>query len=348
MGMDLSVKIHHIASDLLKARLLGPGGPAMRAANDGAFILPEQIRLAEMPLAKAQLSSHVHTSTVTFASTTKSTAVKPTATKPTTSKSTAIKSTIKQTKSAKPIAAVSNKHVVTASDIASVGPNIGTVEARNIVAAAAGLKRRASVNYKEFSDDDAEWGSSTRHKRRRTSASSHHHTTYTATATSTHHAAPKKRTASFSSTSSSDPEWSHLSHAAAASYPTSPPSQTTPPPDAAPGSGVVVATASTGVPGCCQFCGVRKTGQWRRGPAGQRTLCNACGINWSKKCKALAQRTGCGLKEAERVIGCDQSKFRKVVVEGGAASGGERSSVGLGSSADEMEDEEESQDMMEE
>jgi hypothetical protein len=66
-----------------------------------------------------------------------------------------------------------------------------------------------------------------------------------------------------------------------------------------------------GISGACQFCGIRKTGQWRRGPAGQRTLCNACGINWTKKVKAEAARSGVSLHEAEKIVGDDSSKFRK-------------------------------------
>ncbi|KAI8835087.1 hypothetical protein BC829DRAFT_406738 [Chytridium lagenaria] len=77
-----------------------------------------------------------------------------------------------------------------------------------------------------------------------------------------------------------------VSHPRPTVSPSPPPHQTNP------GSGV----------GVCQFCSVRKTGQWRRGPAGQRTLCNACGINWSKKVKAEALRRGCS------------KRFRKVVI----------------------------------
>ena len=31
----------------------------------------------------------------------------------------------------------------------------------------------------------------------------------------------------------------------------------------------------------CYVCGVTETPQWRRGPSGKRTLCNACGVKWS-------------------------------------------------------------------
>jgi hypothetical protein len=31
----------------------------------------------------------------------------------------------------------------------------------------------------------------------------------------------------------------------------------------------------------CEVCGTSETPQWRRGPGGKRTLCNACGVKWS-------------------------------------------------------------------
>lgn len=30
----------------------------------------------------------------------------------------------------------------------------------------------------------------------------------------------------------------------------------------------------------CQHCGVEKTPQWRAGPLGPKTLCNACGVRY--------------------------------------------------------------------
>ncbi|GAB2252330.1 hypothetical protein Droror1_Dr00005177 [Drosera rotundifolia] len=33
---------------------------------------------------------------------------------------------------------------------------------------------------------------------------------------------------------------------------------------------------------CCSHCGVHKTPQWREGPGGSRTLCNACGVRFKK------------------------------------------------------------------
>ncbi|KAJ3415185.1 blue light receptor [Chytridiales sp. JEL 0842] len=66
-----------------------------------------------------------------------------------------------------------------------------------------------------------------------------------------------------------------------------------------------------GINGACHFCGIKKTGQWRRGPAGQRTLCNACGINWTKKVRAESVRSGVTIAEAEKIVGDDSTKFRR-------------------------------------
>eukprot|EP01117_Protostelium_nocturnum_P005883 TRINITY_DN2116_c0_g1_i5.p2 TRINITY_DN2116_c0_g1~~TRINITY_DN2116_c0_g1_i5.p2 ORF type:complete len:495 (+),score=181.03 TRINITY_DN2116_c0_g1_i5:366-1850(+) len=35
----------------------------------------------------------------------------------------------------------------------------------------------------------------------------------------------------------------------------------------------------------CHMCGVTETPEWRRGPAGDHTLCNACGLHWAKSQK---------------------------------------------------------------
>ncbi|KAJ8584390.1 glucocorticoid receptor-like (DNA-binding domain), partial [Rhizopogon salebrosus TDB-379] len=45
-------------------------------------------------------------------------------------------------------------------------------------------------------------------------------------------------------------------------------------------------------PGKCHSCNIRETPEWRRGPDGARTLCNACGLHYAKlvrkRDKALA------------------------------------------------------------
>lgn len=33
----------------------------------------------------------------------------------------------------------------------------------------------------------------------------------------------------------------------------------------------------------CTYCGIRSTPQWREGPLGSGTLCNACGVRWNRK-----------------------------------------------------------------
>jgi hypothetical protein len=33
----------------------------------------------------------------------------------------------------------------------------------------------------------------------------------------------------------------------------------------------------------CEGCGTNKTPQWRPGPNGKNTLCNACGVRWKKQ-----------------------------------------------------------------
>lgn len=37
-------------------------------------------------------------------------------------------------------------------------------------------------------------------------------------------------------------------------------------------------------PGKCHSCSIRETPEWRRGPDGARTLCNACGL---RECRSL-------------------------------------------------------------
>ena len=46
----------------------------------------------------------------------------------------------------------------------------------------------------------------------------------------------------------------------------------------------------------CQHCCSQETPEWRRGPEGSRTLCNACGLFYSKLIKKY------GLREADKVM----------------------------------------------
>ncbi|RKO93546.1 hypothetical protein BDK51DRAFT_26234 [Blyttiomyces helicus] len=52
----------------------------------------------------------------------------------------------------------------------------------------------------------------------------------------------------------------------------------------------------------CLTCGKMHTVQWRRGPAGKSTLCNACGLLWSKKIKRESARRGADLADTERML----------------------------------------------
>ncbi|CAG8532723.1 14906_t:CDS:2 [Acaulospora morrowiae] len=42
-------------------------------------------------------------------------------------------------------------------------------------------------------------------------------------------------------------------------------------------------------PGRCQSCNIQETPEWRRGPDGARTLCNACGLHFAKLNRKRAQ-----------------------------------------------------------
>ena len=44
-------------------------------------------------------------------------------------------------------------------------------------------------------------------------------------------------------------------------------------------------TRSTAGPGVCHSCSSTETPEWRRGPDGARTLCNACGLHYAKMMK---------------------------------------------------------------
>jgi len=46
---------------------------------------------------------------------------------------------------------------------------------------------------------------------------------------------------------------------------------------------------------CCMNCGTKETPEWRRGPAGRNTYCNACGMRYSKQNK---KKKGSGEQEA--------------------------------------------------
>ena len=41
----------------------------------------------------------------------------------------------------------------------------------------------------------------------------------------------------------------------------------------------------------CANCHTRVTPEWRRGPSGQRDLCNSCGLRWAKQVSSLSPRS---------------------------------------------------------
>jgi hypothetical protein len=55
----------------------------------------------------------------------------------------------------------------------------------------------------------------------------------------------------------------------------------------------------TNASGECIWCKVKKTAQWRKGPKGARSLCNACGLEWAKQIRTEALRMDCSNLIAE-------------------------------------------------
>eukprot|EP01088_Endostelium_zonatum_P018416 TRINITY_DN5905_c0_g1_i1.p1 TRINITY_DN5905_c0_g1~~TRINITY_DN5905_c0_g1_i1.p1 ORF type:complete len:277 (+),score=55.34 TRINITY_DN5905_c0_g1_i1:184-1014(+) len=51
----------------------------------------------------------------------------------------------------------------------------------------------------------------------------------------------------------------------------------------------------------CRACGVKETPEWRKGPLGKKTLCNACGLRWAKALKNQAEQERVYLQYVERL-----------------------------------------------
>ncbi|PWZ01774.1 hypothetical protein BCV70DRAFT_51038 [Testicularia cyperi] len=78
-------------------------------------------------------------------------------------------------------------------------------------------------------------------------------------------------------------------------------------------------------PGSCQACGTSETPEWRRGPDGARTLCNACGLHYAKLVRKRQQQEG-GPEEpavpvAQPLVTIDELRASTKSAEAAAASG---------------------------
>ena len=51
-------------------------------------------------------------------------------------------------------------------------------------------------------------------------------------------------------------------------------------------------------PGRCHSCNRAETPEWRRGPDGARTLCNACGLHYAKLTRKLGPKNAAALSGA--------------------------------------------------
>ncbi|MFS8004245.1 putative transcription factor C2C2-GATA family [Helianthus anomalus] len=76
----------------------------------------------------------------------------------------------------------------------------------------------------------------------------------------------------------------------------------------------------------CADCGTTKTPLWRGGPAGPKSLCNACGIRSRKKRRALL------------AMAKEDKKAKKTMAAATTTSGGDSQSSGLTSSKSENTD----------
>jgi hypothetical protein len=60
----------------------------------------------------------------------------------------------------------------------------------------------------------------------------------------------------------------------------------------------------------CLHCSAKTTPEWRSGPSGKRTLCNACGLNYRHKLKKQKHEKECGIDRADLkyIINKEESK----------------------------------------
>ena len=58
-------------------------------------------------------------------------------------------------------------------------------------------------------------------------------------------------------------------------------------------------------PGKCHSCNIRETPEWRRGPDGARTLCNACGLREFPIVPFTIRRASISLGDVDRLREAD-------------------------------------------
>lgn len=73
----------------------------------------------------------------------------------------------------------------------------------------------------------------------------------------------------------------------------------------------------------CLSCGVKQTPEWRRGPAGAKTLCNACGLHWAKVLKA----EGKGDQKKAHLLEQKRNQFMLLALKRQENGGGEASPI---------------------
>ncbi|THH13304.1 hypothetical protein EW146_g6895 [Bondarzewia mesenterica] len=73
-------------------------------------------------------------------------------------------------------------------------------------------------------------------------------------------------------------------------------------------------------PGKCHSCNIRETPEWRRGPDGARTLCNACGLHYAKLMRKRDKASGPDGKAPQIDLETLRASTRMADVNGGFAS----------------------------
>lgn len=86
-------------------------------------------------------------------------------------------------------------------------------------------------------------------------------------------------------------------------------------------------------PGACQSCGTSDTPEWRRGPDGARTLCNACGLHFAKLVrKRNSQRDAWGNHNCPPVTIEELRASTKIQQSGGNSDGASPQPSGMNNS----------------